>query len=72
MSSPTTLFHTFVVRYRLEESESGPTTERRGMVIHLPGNESMDFRCDGDLMGFIDRMLDPGAGEPEPGDDPSS
>ena len=64
MRSPAIPFHTFIVRYRLEASDAGQPAHRRAMVIHLPGDESMEFREDGDLTAFIHRMLDQSAGDP--------
>jgi hypothetical protein len=64
-----TPLHTFVVRYRLEQLEPGQTAERRGSVIHLPGDESVAFRDEAVLIAFINRILDDGSRERSTGED---
>ena len=66
-----TPLHTFVVRYRLEPSESGQTADRRGSVIHLPSDESVAFHDETVLIAFINRMLDAGDAERRTGDEES-
>lgn len=56
-------FHTFVVRYRLESTDSGAATEWRGVVVHLPGDQSLHFRDPQHLLAFIVGKLESAAGE---------